>query len=119
MNQFEIWSEVNQLDSQCVLATAWYGWLTHLQPSLPHQGLLFLLRRVRVVQVRQEPAPQLVSRLLGKIPTPLSLLVVCVQRAELGRVRRDVLVVPDAAQRERLHAVRVAIVGKRCCAIDQ
>lgn len=56
--------------------SSYAGQLTHLQAGLPHQLLLLVLGRVRMVQVSHEPSAELISSLLGQVATTFSLLVV-------------------------------------------
>ena len=50
--------------------------LTHLQARLPHEVLLLVLGRVRVMQVSDEPGAELIGCLLGQVSAPLPLLAV-------------------------------------------
>ena len=72
MNQLEIWS-VKMLASSLTNFRACGDKLTHLKPRDHHQLLLLVLGWVRVVQVAMEPSSQLISRLLWKVSTSLSL----------------------------------------------
>jgi len=52
------------------------GELTHLKSSLPHQLLLLILCRVRMLQVCDKPGSQLIRRLFRKVSSPFPLLAV-------------------------------------------
>ena len=49
--------------------------LTHLEARLPHEVLLLVLGRIRVLQVADEPGAQLVRRLFWQIAPTLTLLI--------------------------------------------